>query len=554
MQALFALLLLAPLPLQADEAQDVASRIDRVTLYQGQALVERMFTVTAAQPGPRAVRIGPMPVSARESSFQTRIGSGPVVVQGLSLQLRSGELDSGQRGVLEERLRVVARAIRDLDPGLKALETRKELVSSMLTAAQKGGLDVSVPGGIADFATQLSAETRSIEAERIQSERDRAVLEAEKRDLETQLGGRRGAQPYRQVRVNLFFERAGTAEMRVHYLVDGASWRPLYDVRLDPDLTRVDVGLVGEVRQASGEDWDSCEMLLSTARPHVGLDPPALPQRYVLVPQSMDKNKSQKLAALGYVDGDNGIDGSTMRRARFAADEEADNLTVAAPMATVQDYGISQQYRIPERVSLAGNGQPETHALVQVPLELLPERYVVPSLSSEAYLRAKVTSSADAPLLPGTARIYLGPDFLGESSFPMLRKGDSTTLNLGIDPNLTVDYVSVRDERDDPGFLASTVHHYRAWELKLDLSSSAKQPIQVLVEEALPISRDDRIKIEPRGMRPTAESGDQDLKDREERGIWRWRVKLDPGGKTAIRWGYTASYDEDLRPAYGQDG
>ena len=58
-------------------------------------------------------------------------------------------------------------------------------------------------------------------------------------------------------------------------------------------------------------------------------------------------------------------------------------------------------------------------------------------------------------VLPGVARIFLGPDYLGESSFPLLRQGDSTTLNLGIDPNLIVEYEVVLDQREEPGLFSS---------------------------------------------------------------------------------------------------
>ena len=210
---------------------------------------------------------------------------------------------------------------------------------------------------------------------------------------------------------------------------------------------------------------------------------------------------------------------------------------------------MTQQFALPNRISLSAGTEPRQFRLVDVPLEVRPERYIVPSLSEQAFLRAEVTSEASAPLLPGAARIFLGPDYLGESSFPLMRQGDSTMLNLGIDPNLSVAYEMILDQRDSPGVLSSTVRHNYLYEAKLKLSASAKNEVEVLVEEVLPISQDDRIKIAPYKMQSGYLDTEQDKQDREERGVWRWRIKMRPGAENTRRWGYVASFNEKLTPS-----
>ena len=46
---------------------------------------------------------------------------------------------------------------------------------------------------------------------------------------------------------------------------------------------------------------------------------------------------------------------------------------------------------------------------------------------------------------------------------------------------------------------------------------------------------------------------EEDLEDREEKGLWRWRLKLRPGQEATVRWGWRAAFDEDLSPTFGQD-
>ncbi len=534
---------------QDPAAVQAASQIDRVTVYAGQALVERRFVVEANEPGPITVVVGPLPLSAEPSSFQAKLDAGSAVVQGLQMQRRSGQLGGTERDRLKAELDALGAALRALDSEKAAIEAGQKLIQASTSAVEKGEqLDPFVLDQLLDFVSRKSSELDQREIAREQEDRR---IRQQIADLQQRLGGAgSAARPYLEARVNLFCQRAGRAQLRLQYLVSGASWRPIYEVRLDPGLVRVDVGLTGEIRQSTEEDWEDAQLLLSTARPHVGLDPPALPRRWVTVGRHEQGRMRRGLAFSGNEDYAMAPAAGAVMEAEEAFDDEA---WMEAPSVSVQDFGLSQQYQLPERVSVPADDEPKTFPLVSVPLDVHPERYLVPSLSLDAYLRAEVTSAADSPLLAGEARIFLGPDFLGKASFPVLRPGDSTWLNLGLDPNLVVEHEQVRDEREEPGVFSDTVELDRRWKTVVKLSASAPDPISILIEEALPISNDERVVITPAGISPEALDSEEDLLDREEKGVWRWRVKLRPGEEAELRWGYTAAFDEDLSPYFSED-
>ncbi len=545
---LLPLLLAAP---QATEPPAAASRIDRVTVYSGHALVERSFTVEAAAPGPQVVVVGPLPLGADPSSCQARLDAGPVVVQGLQVERRSGQPGGNERDALRAELDALRAELRALGSEEEAIEAGRRLIDASTKAVEEGGqLDPLLLGQLFDFVSEKSSD---LDRRRIAREAAERRLAAAIAALEQRLGGQgSAARPFQQARVALFFERPGRAELRLQYLVGGASWRPVYDVRLDPGLTRVDVGLHGEVRQRTDEDWSEAELFLSTARPQVGLDPPQLPRRFWSLPVAQYEKARRGLFGMSGADA---MAPAAAAEPSLALDEEYEDADdfLAAPTVAVQDFGLTQQYRLPERVDVPADGEPKSFPLVQVPLDVHPERYLVPSLTEEAYLRAEVTSAAEAPLLAGEARVFLGPDFLGRAAFPVLRPGDSTWLNLGLDPNLAVEHELVREEREEPGVFSSTVKVHRQWKTTVKLSAAAAGPVTVLVEEALPQSRDERVVVTPVGIQPKALDGEEDLRDREEKGLWRWRIKLRPGDEVTLGWGYTLAHDEDLSPYLDQD-
>lgn len=543
---------------QAQEPLLAESRLDRVTIYSGQAMAERVFRISVAEPGAISVRVGPLPMTADKESFQTRIQGASAVLQGLEVRQRTGELDEGARDGLRHRIQELQAEIRGLGAEKQSILAGKQMVDSMIASVREFGLQGYEGMTIENVFSFITSQTAALDERTQKNDAARTALLVQIADLEKQLGGRADAvRPYQEVDLNLFFQRPGEAEVRLLYLVHGASWEPIYDLRLDPDLTNVNVGLVGRIYQQTDEDWDDVQVLLSTAQPQLGLDPPELPRRFASVWQASDRargglapSESAMVENLGYADSENSVRAG-LDAARFAAVDEKAAFT-AAPMVSVQDYGLTQQFALPNRVNLVAGTEPRQFRLVDVPLEVRPERYIVPSMSQQAFLRAEVTSEADAPLLPGTARIFLGPDYLGEANFPLMRRGDSTMLNLGIDPNLSVAYEKVLDQRDNPGVLSSTVRHSYVFETKLKLSAAARGEIEVLVEDVLPIAQDDRIKITPHRMQEGALASEQDRKDREERGVWRWRIKLRPGAESALRWGYVAAYNEKYTPQIGQ--
>lgn len=82
-------------------------------------------------------------------------------------------------------------------------------------------------------------------------------------------------------RVNLETERPVEARIELTYQLPGASWRPLYDARLDTETGATQLVQIGEVRQGTGEDWSNVRLTLSTARPSVSARLPELDSWFI---------------------------------------------------------------------------------------------------------------------------------------------------------------------------------------------------------------------------------------------------------------------------------
>lgn len=113
-----------------------------------------------------------------------------------------------------------------------------------------------------DFITtwlqRLQAQTRDDEQKVETLERERAPLLEKIGALKAQ---RRGG-----FRVVATLTGQGEAAVHLRYFTPSASWRPSYDLQLEPASGTVRVSLSGEVSQQTGESWRDVALTLSTAQ------------------------------------------------------------------------------------------------------------------------------------------------------------------------------------------------------------------------------------------------------------------------------------------------
>jgi uncharacterized protein (TIGR02231 family) len=535
----------------AQQVVHVESSIDRVTVYPGFALVERIVEIPAQQKHHDfIVAVSPLPLSSQPSSFQTQVLNESVAVQGLELRSRMSTVaNMAQANELETELVLLREQMVNAVAAKAGIKLQMDALRNMAYYENPSSpANSGLPEGTSERLEFLGKQMASYDVNLRTNQLLIDGLSGEIKDIDLQINGARNDRGYRirEARIHCFAQLLDTpSQIRLTYLVSGASWQPAYDVRISPDLTGVNVNSMGQVQQRTGEDWNQVKLVLSTSMPQIGLNPPDVPLRFV-ESNFYPPRRPGALSNLSYVE-EVVLEGMSVGDDLMVGKSEG---LYTAPMVEAIDYGITTQFFMPGKVDVAKNNEVHRFSIRTIPLEVEPERYIVPSQSEFAYLRAEVKHTGDSVLLAGTAKIFLGPDYLGESSFPLLRQNDSTMLNLGIDPNLDVDYVTIEDFRDDPGSfsLLSTSTITRRYSSNLRLSPAAQSKITVVVEEGMPRSNSDGIEVEIGELVPSVIDTDEAVAKQVEQGLYRWSFVLHPGETKKVRWGYELSFDEDSAP------
>jgi uncharacterized protein (TIGR02231 family) len=526
---------------QGDEVLSVASEVSEVTVFPESAMVRRTANVPAG--GGTFVLAG-LPWMLDPDSVRVRCVGGDVI--GIeTLERRSTQVDEERIHTLRSRLKELQRELDGVRDEGKVLASIERHLSNLLEAEAAQHVE-EVGAGRADVATwrenlaflgeQLASNSRA------QREVVWAVeeLELQIEDVRLQLGSSEAGTFSREVRVEIAGQGARGATIDVEYLVARAGWRPIYDLRTARDARSVELSYRAQVWQLSGEDWTDTQLMLSTARPRVGAQGP-----------------EPSPVWLGLYDPEQAVGAFAGRKAPAARAElrelgytgEASDAAAPPPFAAVQSEGLSVRFRLASRETIQTREQPTTVLVGQATLAVEPEYYAVPALDENVWLRGRTANATEWTMLPGRAAVYFGADFVGHAELGAVQPGEELTLALGPDPALTLERVLTQDLHKEPGLLGSRVTELKGWRVHLEnhgAAAAVRGVARVVVQEVLPRSRDERLKIELDQAAPPPSTDERWRQEREEEGVLTWVVDVPEGGTLDISWRMKASHPKSL--------
>ncbi|MBD2514129.1 mucoidy inhibitor MuiA family protein [Nostoc sp. FACHB-973] len=329
----------------------------------------------------------------------------------------------------------------------------------------------------------------------------------------------------------------GEFELEVSYLVNRASWTPLYDLRFSTTSDIVHLSYLAEITQSSGEDWIGASLTLSTAKPGLGTLPPKLEPWYIdtLRPQI-----------------------ARQRRARFAAqppllpsiaapagegnwqeeDEVAQDSLIAAEIvpAELSKEGSVVTFKLNGGGNIPSDGAPHKTTIFNDDYPCNFDYVAMPRLVSFAYLQANVKNSPNgATLLPGKANIFRNNVFIGATGLENIAPGQEFKLNLGIDEGLKIERDLV--ERIVDKRLISNQRRI-TYSYRLIITNLLDKQANLKVTEQLPVSRNEQIKVRLIRTNPQIQLG--------EMGILEWELTLAPQDRREIYYQFNVEHPPEL--------
>jgi uncharacterized protein (TIGR02231 family) len=519
--------------------------LSAITVYPDRARVTRSGKI-ALQSGETQLELTDLPITMNPDSARV-IARGTAPARLLGLQIQRAFYAEAPA----EQVRALESQIETLQDEMSALDARALLVKQNWAKLDALGGHTQV------YATALASGEMSVEAQLalLDGLRVRAgQLDAElqeilvlKRNLDRrlqqfkmQLEQLRNARPRERYTALVEVEAMNSGDLTVEltYLVANAGWKPLYDLRLLEENSKpsLEVGYLAQVTQQTGEDWDGVTLALSTARPALAATLPELNPWYISplptphpAPAPSAPDAARRMAA------------PMAMKAALAPAESTQGATPEAveaevAMARVDTSGAAVTYHVTGTVAVPADGAPHKVSVTHYSLHPRLDYVAAPKLVEAAYRRAKVTNDSPYTLLPGTANLFAGEEFIGATQLELTAPQGEIELYLGADDRLKVERELKRREVGKQLIGGKRSLRY-GYEIRLEnlLPFEAK----VTLHDQFPVSRHEDIKVR-------LESADPKPTQQTELNLLDWELNLAAKEKRTIRFDFAVEYPQGM--------
>lgn len=202
---------------------------------------------------------------------------------------------------------------------------------------------------------------------------------------------------------------------------------------------------------------------------------------------------------------DAGFDGGVDEATLFNLGEQA----LQFEESVFEESGLTTTYDLPSTKTLPPTTTATKHKIARVDFKGIVYSHIcVPKLRAGAFLKARLRNSSKITLLKGTMGLTLDGSFLGQSTVPRCSAGESFTLNLGIDPSVTVGYARPTVQRSSSGLFTKESSEVFTRVCTIT-NTKSNAPLDLVMLEQIPVSEDERLRIDitqPRGLRIGGES------------------------------------------------
>ncbi|KZL77428.1 mucoidy inhibitor-like protein [Colletotrichum tofieldiae] len=173
--------------------------------------------------------------------------------------------------------------------------------------------------------------------------------------------------------------------------------------------------------------------------------------------------------------------------------------------STVEETGFTTTYDLPGAKTLTPRSTTSKQRVARLHFSnTIFSHTIIAKYKPAAYLKAKISNSSKLTLLRAETSLTLDGTFMGRTQLPRCSDGGSFSLGLGIDPAIKVNYPKVDVRRTTTGvFTKENSSVYTRSIAITNTRTAAGRPISLLVLDQVPVSEDERLKVEvltPKGL------------------------------------------------------
>lgn len=523
------LLLFASIPLcliAADTEQRIPSTITNVTVFLNQAQVTRIAKVNL-QPGVTYLVFDNLSNQINQNSIQVKV-DGRLTL--LSVLMRERRLQPNEKPkeikVLEDSLQSINNALNQFKADKETVVYQKDL---MLANKNVGSTQTGVKADdLEDLMVLYKRKLNEFKEDWFRLTQLENQYNTYKKQIEEQLN-KLQEDPNQNAPEMVVTVKALSAientSIEINYLVNNASWKPFYDIRVKD--TKSDLQLVSKasITQSTGENWKNVTLKLSTANPNEGGSKPVLNPNYVYFNQYGTNNATSNDVVI--------ISSRKQLLESGSAPTQKQEIAYSTGIAQTQQNAVNIEFVVTSAYTIPSDNTPHQVDLTVSNLKASYTYGAVPKLDKDAFVTAKVAGNDLVNQVSGEANIYYDGTFVGKT-FINGTTSDSMLISLGRDKRIQIQRTQLKDFSSKSAS-GNTQKELNTWEISI--RNTRKEPITISVEDQIPVSTEKEIEVK------LQKSSGAELD--EATGKLVWKLSLEPETSVTLKFGYEVKYPKE---------
>jgi uncharacterized protein (TIGR02231 family) len=540
------------------EATALQSEVTKVTVYSDRAQVTRR-AVAEVTTEPQVFAFGRLPGWVDDGSVRVSASAGRIVDVRVERSFLASSTDAGYRKAEKElkdltnQLAAASDEIAVLDAQKAQIEAIKAFSLDKITKDTTIG-DISVQS-YSDVLTFISDSLRKTAKARreaqLQQDGIAPRLAASQRKLEEMKSLLNLEET--TVLVTLQSSRPATSTIELTYMMPGATWEPMHELRVSTsDSNEVEVISFAVVTQTSGEDWGKAELSFSTQSTVQSVRIPELEALTLGDTHTATRILTSKMSSFSRAqkafEGQSQLWNKVHQKA-YAVNERLnfeqayqsnmEYLQVVQSKTVeifeaLENRGTTAQFQASAPHNVRGDGHPTRMRIGFSSLESRQKIVAVPEQSLNAARTLDLVNATGQPLLPGKVALYQDGAFIGMTEIDFIAQGEDFSLFLSVADHIKLSRTLDRKQ-------SSLVHRQQSRMLVTFVVTAENlltEETAFTLADRIPVSENREIRVSNVKITPAASPDSQ--------GILHWDLVLRPKEKREFRISYRVEYPAEL--------
>ncbi|MCX4241978.1 mucoidy inhibitor MuiA family protein [Paraliomyxa miuraensis] len=537
-------------------AHALSSRVTAVTVYSDRAQITRSAT-TSVSTESKVFAFEGLPGWVDDASVRVSASAGRIVDVRVDRSFLAKSEDPSHRKAEAHHKQLSYRMVA-LQDELAVLDAQARQIESIKAFSLEKISEDTIIGDVrvenyGDMMTFISDALRSTAKARRAVQRRIDELTPAYEASERTLADMASLEQLEQttVLVTLQSSRPVDSTLELTYMMPGATWEPMHELRASTsDPETVEVLSFAVVTQTSGEDWSDAELSFSTQSSTEAL---RIPELDVLVlgdthttTRILEAEQSSFTRAQRAFEGQNLLwnkvhhtRSSTTDRFEEIYQSNLESLQIVQSKTvqifdSLEDRGTTAHFRALVPNTVRGDGHPVRMRIGGTTLKSHHEIVAVPEQSLNAARSLQMVNTSGQSLLPGKVSLYQDGAFLGVTELDFIADGETFSVYLSV-----ADHIKLSRRLDRK---QSTLSRGKRNKMQLrfivTIENLSSETTTFTLTDRIPVSENkditvDRVKVTD-AIKP------------DPRGLLHWNVTLGPKQQREFQVSYQVEYPAQL--------